>query len=110
MAITFIPSVTTALAAAGTDLLTVGAGETANLAALILTNRHTSAVTVAVYNVASGGSPGVSNLMYAALSIGASSSIVLPLYSLSLTAGRKLHLVPSVDAVINATLSGSIST
>lgn len=110
MSIAMIPSVVTPLALAGTDLLTVASGTQALLAALTLSNEHTAAVSVAIHIIPSGGSALAANRMFKAISLAASDSVDLALYSKCLTEGCKLHCVPSVDAVINATLSGGIET
>jgi len=110
MSVTMIPSVVTPLASAGTDLLTVAAGTQAMLAALTLSNEHSASVTVAIHIIPSGGVVLAANRMVKALSLASGESVDIALYSKCLTAGCKLHLVPSVDAVVNATLSGGIET
>ena len=110
MSVAMIASVTTVVPLAGLDLLTVGVGTRAHLAGLILTNTHTAAVTVAVHNIPSAGSAQTANMICKAISLAAGEMATVLLHSICLTAGVKLHLVPSVDSVVNATLSGGIET
>lgn len=110
MSVEPIPSVATQLASAGTDLITVATGTRAYLACVSFVNRHTSAVTVTIYLIPSGGSKADSNMYAKAVSIAAGDTIDRLFGSACLTAGVKLHCVPSVDAVVNATPTGVIET
>lgn len=110
MSVDPIASVTTQLAVAGTDVLAVATGTRAYLAALTLTNRHTAAVTVLIHIIPAAGSKADSNLYAGPVSIPAGDSVDRLFASASLAAGVKLHCVPSVDAVVNATPTGVIET
>lgn len=98
------------LASSGTDLLTVPAGATDVLRGVSFANSHTVAVTVTAYILASAGTPANATKITTAVSIPPGDTVSVALWEIPMAATERLHLVPSVDAVVTATLIYSEET
>lgn len=93
----------TTLGAAASVLYTVPTATTTTLANVSFTNTSGSPVSVTVYNVPSGGSPGTGNQVVSAYSIAAGKTYVPPqLIGLNMAAGSTLQALAGTASVVNA--------
>jgi hypothetical protein len=84
-------------------LYTVPPGTVSTVSNLSLTNVSVSPVTVTVYNVPTGQSPGATNELVASFSLSASQSYVPPqAIGLQLAAGSSLQALASAASAVNA--------
>ncbi|MDN7825095.1 hypothetical protein QZN01_20800 [Burkholderia cenocepacia] len=84
-------------------LYTAPAGTTTTIANLSFTNTSGVPVSVTVYNVPSGGTPGVSNELVSAYSIAAGQTYVPPQsIGLNLSAGSTLQALAGTAGVVAA--------
>ncbi|WP_110855971.1 hypothetical protein [Paraburkholderia silvatlantica] len=93
----------TQLGAAAATLYVVPPATTTTLANVSFTNTSANPVSVTVYNVPSGGSPGAANQVVSAYSIAAGKTYVPPqLIGLNMAAGSTLQALASTASVVNA--------
>jgi hypothetical protein len=88
-------------------IYTVGAAKAAKLGSLVLTNTSSSACTVAVSVVASGGTAGTTNRVVAPYSLAAGDSMTVPeVAGMWLGAGAFLSVNAGTASSVDVTLSG----
>ena len=98
---------TSLIAASATAYYTVATDTRTRIDAMTLTNTDTSTRTVSVYLVASGGSPGASNIILSNTSIAPSATLrVKEAFGQVLHSGGKIYAAASVASVVNIYASG----
>jgi hypothetical protein len=96
---------TAALSSSATSVLAAGANEAITIAKVLACNTDSVARTVTVYQVASGGSASASNTVLSAYSIGAGSTVTLPVSSLFLAAGAFLSAKEDSGTTVNLSIN-----
>jgi hypothetical protein len=94
-----------AIPSTATTIYTVPASNTAIVKEVILCNTNTSAVTVSLYYVASGGSVGVANTILSEQALQEGETIQISGTTM-IGAGGTIKAVASVASVVGITISG----
>lgn len=99
------------LTASAVAVVTCAANTQIIIKRAVFTNVTGGAVTVTVYRVPSGGSPGATNTLISTYSVGANSAYVSPeLANMVMNPGDTIQALASAAASINAFASGLITT
>ena len=84
---------------------TVATGQKITTISLFLCNTDSTARTVSIYGVPSGGTPGVGNIIMKDLVIPATDTYKFDIERFVLGPGEKIYVVADVTSVITATVS-----
>jgi hypothetical protein len=96
---------TAALSTSATAVLTAGTNEALTIAKVLACNTDSVARTVTVYQVASGGTASAANMVLDAYSIGAGSTVTLPVSSLFLANGAFMSAKEDSGTTVNLSIN-----